>query len=396
MGSTLSRRQLLVGAGLAATATAAGCGSHQGPGAQSLTPTSSPARPGSSATAGGQLDENALRRKVASLLVVGFRGQSVQSGDWIVRAINDQQIGGVILFDTDQLTAKPRNITSRAQVTNLIKDLRAAARSPLIVSLDQEGGKISRLNPGNGFPASQSEAEVGAVNQKPHTVAWAKGLVDSMKSIGVTMNYAPVVDLNVNPNNPAIGQLGRSFSADADVVVANASQEIQVHRSARIKTSIKHFPGFGSATGNTDFDVVDVSNTWHRSELEPFQRLITSGDADSVLVAHLLNRQLDPNSPMSLSHSVVTDLLRGQLGWKGPVVSDDMQAAGITARFGVEEAFTLAVQAGVDLLVYANQQVFDPEIVDRILDTAVQRVKSGALTVAQIDAAVAQVDKLRP
>lgn len=391
MGTKLNRRQLLAGAGLAVTA--AGCGSPPG---QGIVP-AAPAGPTAAATASSQLNEDALRRKVASLLVIGFRGATVDPGDWIYHAVHDQGIGGVILFDTDQLTGQARNITSPAQVTQLITNLRTAARGPLIVSLDQEGGRIARLNPGNGFPAAQSEAEVGRVNQKTHTVDWAKGMVDSMESIGVTMNYAPVVDLDVNPNNPAIGKLGRSFSADPNIVVPNAADEIQVHRAAGIKTSLKHFPGFGSATANTDFDVVDVTNSWRRTELEPFQSLIAGGNTDSVLVAHLLNRQLDPgNKPMSLSHTVVTDLLRDQLGWKGPVVSDDMQAAGITARFGADEAFTLAIQAGLDLLVYGNQQVYDEQVVDKTLNTAVQRVKSGDLTVAQIDAAVAQVDKLRP
>lgn len=380
----------MTGAALAAAATVTGCGDDDEPqAADSPTPatqTPSPARTG--------LDEAALRRKVASLLVVGFRGATAP--DWIVRAVRDQGIGGIILFDTDQLTGDKRNITSPTQAKALVTSLRTVAEQKLIVSIDQEGGQISRLNPSNGFPASQSQAQVGAVNQAAHTVSWAQGLVNSMKSIGVTMNYAPVVDLDINPSNPAIGELGRSFSANPDVVVANATEEIKVHRAGAIKTSIKHFPGFGSATGNTDFDVVDVSSTWKRAELEPFQRLIDTGMTDSVLVAHLLNRQLDADRPMSLSRKVVTDLLRGELGWQGPVVSDDMQAKGITESYSTADAFTLAIQAGVDLLVYANQQVYNTKIVDEVLAVAVQRVRSGALTTAQIDAAVARVDKLRP
>jgi beta-N-acetylhexosaminidase len=395
MAAQLSRRQLLAAAGLTASAALTGCGSSNGGALPSAT-RSAPATAVSTFGSASALDEAALRKMVASLLVVGFRGQSVQPGDWIIRAIREQGIGGVILFDTDQLTGASRNITSPAQVSGLIKTLREVAPGPLIISIDQEGGRISRLNPTDGFPASESQAQVGAINQTAHTTAWAQGMVSSMKSIGVTMNFAPVVDLNVNPGNPAIGKIGRSFSADPDVVVANATEEIKVHRAAGIKTSIKHFPGFGSATGNTDFDVVDVSSSWRRSELAPFQRLIADGNADSVLVAHLLNRQLDPSRPMSLSHKVVTDLLRGQLGWQGPIVSDDMQAAGITGKYGAAEAFTLGIQAGMDLLVYANQQVYDPAIVDKTLDTAVKQVKSGNLTVAQIQAAAQRVDKLRP
>ena len=180
------------------------------------------------------------------------------------------------------------------------------------------------------------------------------------------------------------------------MVVSNATTEIKVHRAGGIKTSIKHFPGFGSATGNTDFGVVDVSKSWRRSELEPFQRLIKTGMADSVLVAHLLNTQIDPSRPMSLSKKAITDLLRGQLGFKGPVVSDDMQATGITKKYGHDEALSLALQAGMDLLVYANQQQYDAGIVEKTLDAAVKLVKNGTLTEAQIDAAVARVDTLRP
>jgi len=337
-----------------------------------------------------------LRQKIASLLVVGFRGQTVGPNDWIVRAIKEG-LGGVILFDRDQLTNAPRNITSPKQVTALISSLRKAAPSGrLIVSLDQEGGRISRLNPSDGFPASQSQAQVGAVNTAANTRHWAQGMVNSMNSIGVNLNYAPVVDINVNPRNPAIALLGRSFSSNANVVVSNASEEIKVHRAAAIKTSLKHFPGFGSATGNTDFGVVDVSKTWRPTELVPYQKLIAAGLADSVLVAHLLNTQLDAKLPASLSHNVVNGLLRGRLHYSGPVVSDDMQAVAITSRYGLSSAAGMALHAGVDLLVYANQQTYNANVFHQILDAVVALVRGGHLTEAEIDQAVQQVDKLRP
>jgi beta-N-acetylhexosaminidase len=221
-------------------------------------------------------------------------------------------------------------------------------------------------------------------------------MVHSLTSIGANLNYAPVVDLNVNPDSPAIGALGRSFSANADVVVKNATEEIQVHRSAAVKTVLKHFPGLGSATGNTDFAVVDVSTTWHTSELEPFQRLISAGLADCVMAAHILNKQLDPSRPASLSPAVVTDLLRGKLGYKGPVVSDDMQAAAISSTFGRDQAVALALSAGVDLLVFGNQQVYDPNIVDETLDNVVNLVRQGHLTQTRIDQSVVRVNTLRP
>jgi len=397
----LSRRHLLAGAGLtAAAAGLAACGSGAPPAAaprpsaagsaNASTPTPTPGRSGTASA------DAALRHKIASLLVVGFRGEHLTSSDWIMRAIREQGLGGVILFDRDQTTNARRNISSPAQVTSLIRTLRAASPGRLIVSIDQEGGQISRLNPGDGFPATRSEAQIGALNSAAATQAWAQGIARTLKSIGVTLNFAPVCDMNVNPSNPAIGQLGRSFSANPNVVAADAGIEVKAHRAAGVRTSLKHFPGFGSATGNTDFGIVDVTKTWHSVELQPFQKLIAAGLADSVLVAHLLNRHLDPSRPTSLSHAVVHDLLRGRLKFAGPAVSDDMQAVAITSKYGAAEAATLALQAGVDLLVYANQQVYDPKIVDKTVDTVFKLVRGGHLSEAQIDQSVARVNTLRP
>jgi beta-N-acetylhexosaminidase len=377
----LTRRLLLTGVGSAAVAAGlSGCTRHP----------KRRARP-----APTTLSEGTLRRRIASLLVVGFRGERLSENDWIMKAVRDG-LGGVILFDKELKTDAPRNITSPDQVTALVKSLKKASPGRLIVSIDQEGGQVSRLNPSDGFPATKSQAEIGAADSPQTTRAWARGLVHSLTSIGVNLNYAPVVDLNVNPDNPAIGQLGRSFSANPDVVVSNATEEIQVHRGAGVKTSIKHFPGLGSATGNTDFTAVDVTDTWRRTELQPFQRLIHDGTADSVLVGHLVNRQLDPDRPASLSRRVVTDLLRGQLGWKGPVVSDDMQAVAITSQFAQNEAVALALEAGVDLLVFANQQTYDPNVVNETVDNVLALIRSGRITQGRIEQSATRVDALRP
>jgi beta-N-acetylhexosaminidase len=293
----LPRRLLLAGLGSAAVAATTACTSS---GATSTT-----RRPGPSAvrqSSGASGNEAALRRKISSLLVVGFRGERVKEDDWIIRAVN-AGLGGVILFDQDLATKAARNIRSPAQVTALVKTLRDASPGRLIVSIDQEGGRTSRLNPSSGFPATKSEAEVGAENSPSGTREWAPGLVVSLTQIGVDLNYAPVVDLNVNPESWAIGRLGRSFSANPDIVVSNATQEIQIHRAAGVKTVLKHVPGSGRASGNTDFEVVNVSNSWNRTELEPFQRLIQAGLADSIISAHVHNKQLDPKFPASLSTS---------------------------------------------------------------------------------------------
>jgi beta-N-acetylhexosaminidase len=387
----LTRRLLLAGLGSAAVAGVSGCGVSTTARPQAADAKASPT-PRSTATP--TLDEASLRRKIASLLVVGFRGEQLNTDDWVMKAVRNG-VGGVVLFDRE-LDGTRRNISSPGQVTALVTALRKASPGRLIVSIDQEGGPTSRLNPEDGFPATKSEADIGAANSTATTRAWAQGMVHSLTSIGVNLNYAPVVDLNVNPDNPAIAKLGRSFSASPDVVVKNATEEIDVHRAGNVKTVLKHFPGLGSATANTDFDVVDVSDTWTSKELEPFQRLIANGHADCIMAAHLLNTHLDPNRPASLSPAVVTDLLRGRLGWKGPVVSDDMQAAAISRSYRPDEAVALALEAGVDLLVFANQQTYDTNIVDETLDTVVNLVRQGRLTQARINESVARVDTLRP
>src|SRR5262249_51080492 len=146
------------------------------------------------------------------------------SGDWIMQAVRDG-LGGVIYFDRDQQTGGQRNIVSPAQVRALSASLTKVSPR-LIVSVDQEGGQVARLNPAHGFPATKSEAQIGAANTPAVTRAWAQGIAGSLRDVGINLNFAPVVDMAVNPNNPAIAKLGRSFGKTVDVVVTNAATEI--------------------------------------------------------------------------------------------------------------------------------------------------------------------------
>ena len=318
-------------------------------------------------------------------MIVGFRGSRLAQVPWLRTALRDTGMGGVILFDRDQLTGAQRNILSPDQVKTLVADLRAAAGDrEILVSVDQEGGIVTRLSPAHGFPAVASEAEIGR-----GTVAgartWGRNLARTLASVGINLNFAPVVDLNVNPKSPAIGALDRSFSADPAVVVEMATAEIEAHRAAGVRTTLKHFPGIGSSTANTDFGVADVTKTWKPVELEPFRQLIEAGTADLVMAGHVVNGQLDPDHPASLSRPTVTDVLRGELAWTGPVVTDDLQAKAIVAAFGFAEAIVLALEAGNDLLLFANQQAYDPRILGRAIDAVEAAVKSGRLTEARID-----------
>jgi beta-N-acetylhexosaminidase len=338
-------------------------------------------------------DPAALRRKIGRMFLVGFRGMEIGPGDPITTALAGG-LGGLILFDRDQTTGGPRNIASPRQLATLTAGLRAAASGPLLIAIDQEGGKVARLSPRDGFPATRSEAAIGATGDPSRALAAGRSMGATMAAAGIDLDLAPVVDINVNPKNPAIGALDRSFSADADVVIAMAEAEIRGLHERGILAAIKHFPGMGSARANSDFAPVDVTATWTKAELAPFRTLIDAGLPDLIMSANILNGQLDPKAPASLSSATVDSLLRGQLGWTGPVVTDDLSAVAITSRFTQKEAIVMAIDAGNDLLTFCNQATYVPDLARQLVDTVVGLVGSGRITEARIDASIARLDAL--
>jgi beta-N-acetylhexosaminidase len=397
----ITRRQFLAGvAATAAGAVAVGCSPTQGSAPPTTTPPSLPPSPSPSAPspspspAGSRLS---LRERVAALLIVGFRGLEVTADDPIVRALRDEGLGGVILFDRDQLTGEARNIASPDQLRELTAALReaaAAAGRALWIAVDQEGGRVARLGPQDGFAATPSQAEIGQTGDPAEARQVARTTASTLKAMGIDLNLAPVVDVNVNPSNPSIGALGRSFSADPDVVVDLADAVIRGHHDEGVLTCIKHFPGLGSATGDTDRGFVDVTETWTPRELEPFEQLVASRMPDMVMVANALNRNLDPDLPSTLS-AATGSLLRSDLGWDGVVITDDLQAGALSDAYDGDEIARLAVGAGNDLLLFANQQVYVPDVVTRTIDAIVGLVEAGQIDESRIDASVARVDALR-
>lgn len=365
------------------------------PGASQRTVPSTGAPSPTTAAPSPTTDAATLRRKVARLLIVGFRGLEIDDEPWVREAIADG-LGGVILFDRDGKSGGSRNVASPDQVRRLTADLRGAAvdRS-LIIAIDQEGGQVTRLSPKYGFPALASEEAIGG-KTAADVRAWANGLAATLADAGINLNFAPVVDLDVNADNPAIGVLHRAFSADASIVARDAELEITAHRERGVRTALKHFPGLGSATTNTDYGVADVTRTWTDVELDPYRHLLGLDLVDVVMAGHLVNGQLDASAPASLSYATVTGLLREQLGWGGVVVTDDLQAAAITDAFGFDDAVALAIEAGNDLLLFANQQVYQPGLVARVGNLVEALIADGRLTEARIDASVARVDALFP
>lgn len=325
-----------------------------------------------------------LAKRIAGLLIVGFRGERLADAPWLRTAIADQGLGGVILFDRDQRTGRARNVASPAQVRALTAELRAiAGPAGLLIGVDQEGGVVTRFGPAHGFPPLASQADVGAGTMAAART-WAKGLAATVAEAGCNLDFAPVVDLDVNPTSPAIGALGRAFSADPAVVARMAGIELDALRAQGVHAAAKHFPGIGSARVNTDFGVADVTKTWSRTELEPYRRLAATNRLDAVMVGHVVNGQIEEGVPASLSRATL-DLLRGDIGFDGPAITDDLQASAITTRYGADEAILMALEAGIDLLLFANQQVYSTGIVAHVVKVVLGAVAHGRITREQID-----------
>jgi beta-N-acetylhexosaminidase len=330
------------------------------------------------------------------MLLVGFRGLTVEDAGEIVADIRDRNLGGVLLFDRDQPTnSAVRNVVSPDQLPMLVSGLQALAATPLLVAIDEEGGLVARLDPRHGFPPTYSAADLGKRNDMAFTQAAGRRIAETLAGVGVNLNLAPVVDLNVNPTNPIIGSLGRSFSADPAIVTAQAEAFITGHRAVGTRTTLKHFPGHGSSTGDTHLGVVDVTDTWSDIELEPFANIINDRMADAVLTAHVFNARLDPDHPATLSQPTITGILRTRFGWDGLVLSDDMQMGAIRQAYGYPDALRLAILAGVDVLTIAQQQLFEEGIVGHTIDLIEGMVRDGSLTEARIDESYARIQAFK-
>jgi beta-N-acetylhexosaminidase len=359
-------------------------------------PTPTPPAPSPSATRTPD-----LRTRIAQMLLVGFRGLSPGDAPETLRAVRELGLGGVLLFDRDLPSGSDvRNIASPAQLQELNAGLQSAAASgpagvPLLVALDQEGGLVQRLIEARGFGESPSAADLGAADDVARTRDVARSLAAQLVSVGVNLDLAPVADLNVNPTNPIIGALGRSFGADPALVIREASAFIEGLHDQGILSAIKHFPGHGSSTGDTHLGVVDVTDTWTDVELEPFRALVAAGMPDAVLTAHVFNASLDPSYPATLSNATIDGILRRRLGWDGVVVSDDLQMGAIRDAYGYPEAVRLAIEAGVDILTIANQQVYEEGIVERTIALVEGLVADGRIGEKRIDASWRRIGTLK-
>jgi len=330
------------------------------------------------------------------MLMVGFRGLEVDDEHFIVKDIRQRHLGGVVLFDYDIPTQQPvRNVASPSQLKALVASLQSASALPLLVAIDYEGGRVTRLKEEHGFPPTMSHQHLGALNDLEQTYAQAASMAETLADLGINLNLAPVVDLCINPDNPIIARYERCFSADPQIVIDHALRFIQAHHERGIRCTLKHFPGHGSSSEDSHEGLVDVTGTWSQVELEPYRHIIRAGQAGAIMTAHVFNAQLDSDFPATLSQTTVTGILREELGYEGVVISDDMQMGAITNSYGFETAIQKALEAGVDILAFANNSVYEEDIAARAIEVIKRLVEAGVIGEERITASYQRIQRLK-
>lgn len=327
-----------------------------------------------------------LEQKAAQMLMVGFRDTAITAESEVTQWLRDYQIGGVILFEYDSPSkSRPRNITSATQLKNLTDSLKRLSPTPLFIAVDEEGGNVSRLKARYGFEPTVTPQYLGTLDNEDSTRFYARRIAQACCDMGFNVNFAPAVDVNVNPDCPVIGKIGRSFSADAEVVARNARWFVEEHNKLGVLCSLKHFPGHGSSVSDTHLGLADVTETWTNAELLPYWLLLRDSLPVAVMTSHIFNRTIDSLYPATLSAATLS-MLCNSLQFNGLVFSDDMMMNAISKFYGLEEAIFLAINAGVDVLIFSNNiDTYNPDIVKDAVGIIVRLVGDGKISKERID-----------
>jgi len=346
-----------------------------------------------------QTQENIdLSEKVGQMIMIGFRGTTATADSYIEKVITEVDIGGVVLFDKDIPSGGdfPRNIENFEQVKQLTSDLQKHTKTPLFIGIDVEGGWVNRLKEKYGFIEIPSAKEMGQMGFDV-TENTAKKLAEQLSSIGINMDFAPVVDLDINPDNPIIGGIERAFSADPLQVTGHAKGFIEGLRTQNIIAVVKHFPGHGSSLGDSHKGLVDVTDTYTEVELFPYFLLQKEGVLDAVMTAHIINQKIDEEYPATLSSIFVNDVLRHDIGFTGVVISDDLQMEAITKEYSLETAVIKTVNAGVNILLLSNNstQEYDEQLPYTVKNIIMKAVKDGEITETRINESYIEIMNLK-
>ncbi|MCU0418616.1 MAG: glycoside hydrolase family 3 protein [Cyclobacteriaceae bacterium] len=334
---------------------------------------------------------DSLHIKIGQMILIGMPEAKVDPV--VLEEVRQGKVGTLILFEKNV----PKSANAFAPLKKITWTYQQAAPIPLFIAIDQEGGKVNRLKEKYGFPRSVTARALGKAGSLDSVRFYAEALASNLAGLGINVNFAPCVDLAVNPNNTVIVKVERSFSPHADSVALLAQEYIKQHRKYGVITSLKHFPGHGSSLEDTHFGVADVTHTWSESELTPYQRLLDSGYVDAVMTSHIVNKKLDSKGlPGTLSKEILDGILRKKIGFDGVVFSDDMQMHAIAKQYGLEESIKLAINAGVDILCFSNNIAgSETRTVDRVFDIIRTAVEKGDIPRARIDQSFARIMALK-
>lgn len=340
------------------------------------------------------LGQMTLEEKVGQIMMTDFRKwndrEVKEINPKIVQVIKDYHLGGVVLFRD--------NIINIEQTVKLIDDLQNAADLPLLIAIDQEGGIVTRLPYATNMPGNMA---LGAVASPRVTYKVAKAIGRELRALGINVNFAPVLDVNNNPDNPVIGV--RSFGSDPDSVAKMGAAYINGLHSAGVAATAKHFPGHGDTATDSHLDLPAVPYGIERLrglELKPFQEAIRR-EVDLIMTAHVTFPTIDNttvisikdgqeiNLPASLSPKVLNGLIREEMGFQGVIITDAFrQMKAINDNFASDTAALMAFKAGADLILM-------PEDLDQAYNAILREVKAGSISEDRLDASVRRILTLK-
>ncbi len=339
-----------------------------------------------------------LDEKIGSMLMVGFLGTSAPKNSQICKDIREYNLAGVILFDVNPVKhSEPKNISSKKQVAKLTQELQACSKDgKLLISVDQEGGKVQRLKSKYGFYGKFPKAKDVSKMSDASVMKHYNKMGAELNSVGINYNLAPDVDLAINKRNHVIYKLGRSYGADPRTVVKYSKIFMNAMHNNGVLTSLKHFPGHGSSLGDTHKGFVDVSNKWKKVELEPYRMLAQTTVIDTVMVAHVFNKNIDAKYPATLSAKTVNGLLRQDFGFDGVVITDDLQMGAINKKYGLKNTLKLGINAGNDILLFGNQLSVKSMVkTSTLVNTVKSLLKSREVNLADIEKSNGRLEKLK-
>ncbi len=332
-----------------------------------------------------------LDLKIGQMILIGV--PKAELDEKVLEDVRAGRVGALIFFE--------KNIPNRANAFASVKKMtwtyQQAATIPLLICIDQEGGKVNRLKEKYGFTRSITAASIGKYGSMDSVRFYAEATAATLAGLGFNVNFAPTVDLAINKENTVIVKPERSYSSNADTVFMMAREVVKEHRKFGVITALKHFPGHGSSKEDTHFGVADVTSTWSERELKPFKMLIDAGYADGVMTSHIVNRNLDKSGlPGTLSKEILDGILRKRLGYTGVVFSDDMQMQAIAKHYSLEETIRLAINAGVDIMCFSNNiQGSEERTVDKVHSIIKSMVAIGQITQERIDESYRRILKLK-